>query len=65
MDELTELEYHHLLKYQGGGCAICGEADGAGPRRLVVDHDPTGLVRGLLCSDCRQLARTMTRGGEE
>lgn len=45
--------YFHLLKKQGGGCAICGLPDNSNGRRLYVDHcHETGVVRGLLCSTC-------------
>lgn len=44
---------------QGGGCAICARPETAThqktglPRELAVDHcHSSGLVRGLLCSDC-------------
>lgn len=53
-------EYHALYLAQGGGCAICGKAAGEPTRRggaqtkaLAVDHcHETGIVRGLLCTDC-------------
>jgi hypothetical protein len=49
---LTADDYDALLAAQGGVCAICG-----GPpsekRRHHIDHDhETGVVRGLLCSNC-------------
>lgn len=48
---ITSAEYDALLQAQDGRCAICE----AKPRkkRLAVDHDhATGLVRGLLCTNC-------------
>jgi hypothetical protein len=40
-----------MLEAQGGGCALCGGADEY--RALAVDHDHrTGVVRGLLCTQC-------------
>src|ERR1041384_5858170 len=40
-------EYDRLLEVQGGGCAVCGEADGTFGR-LVVDHcHNSKRVRGL------------------
>jgi hypothetical protein len=44
-------QYDEMLKNQDGHCAICG--NGQGKRRLAVDHNHiTGVVRGLLCSNC-------------
>lgn len=57
---ITRAEYKEMLEAQGGGCAICGQANPDG-RVLVVDHDhsccPTQktcgkCVRGLLCTVC-------------
>ena len=52
-------DWDALYDRQNGGCAICGESDGygrsdgAGRKRLSVDHDhQTGAVRGLLCDAC-------------
>jgi len=48
---MTVEEYDERLASQGGGCAICGAKPGR--RSLPVDHDhETGLVRGILCTDC-------------
>lgn len=59
---ITSADYDELLHKQGGGCAVCGtkydkqNATG-GVRRLAVDHcHKTGVVRGLLCSNCNQAA---------
>jgi hypothetical protein len=52
---LTILDYERLLESQGGGCAICGRKNTGSKRKryLAVDHcHETGLVRGLLCSQC-------------
>lgn len=44
-------DYEALLRHQKGVCAICLRPPLK--RRLAVDHShDTGLVRGLLCSDC-------------
>lgn len=46
-------KYNLLLKFQGGGCGICGCKPG--PTRLAVDHcHTTGLLRGLLCYRCNR-----------
>jgi hypothetical protein len=50
---LTQVCYDTLLKFQGGGCAICGAKKADKARRLAVDHcHETGAVRGLLCACC-------------
>lgn len=47
---LSEKQYYDLLKDQGGKCAICCRTP---DKTLHVDHcHKTGLVRGLLCSNC-------------
>ena len=49
---LTPEVYNRMLEEQGGVCAICSQPE---PRcqGLSVDHDHnTGVVRGLLCSNC-------------
>jgi hypothetical protein len=44
-------QYQLLLERQGGVCAICHAP--LKERHIQVDHNhATGLVRGLLCSDC-------------
>lgn len=53
---LTKDDFNALLEKQNGGCAICGATSG-GKRheneRLHVDHcHTTGVVRGLLCTEC-------------
>lgn len=48
-------EFESMLVAQGGRCAICRRAPGAG-KRLTVDHDhATGAIRGLLCSNCNAM----------
>jgi Autographiviridae endonuclease VII len=43
-------DYDALFLKQGGACAVCGNQQKC---YLHVDHDhTTGVVRGLLCSDC-------------
>ena len=46
----TIKDYNHLFLKQGGVCAICKKTEN---KRLSIDHDhETGIVRGLLCSNC-------------
>jgi len=46
-------DYDSILKFQNGGCAICGRTPKN--RRLDVDHDhQNGKVRGLLCALCNR-----------
>ena len=56
-------KYAELLADQNGRCAICWRTPAevghktinGRVKRLAVDHDKeTGLIRGLLCSDCNQ-----------
>lgn len=54
---LTEAQWYAMRDAQGGGCAICGRAEGwkANAGMLVVDHcHSTGRVRGLLCPSCNR-----------
>jgi hypothetical protein len=44
-------EYEEMVRLQNGVCKICGNPDRR--RGLAVDHDhSTGVIRGLLCSQC-------------
>lgn len=53
-------DYQRKLQEQGGVCAICGKAETIKDKRgkirqLSIDHDhKTGIIRGLLCSDCNR-----------
>lgn len=56
---LTQDEWMGLLAKQGGKCAICARdldhelVTRTTPGKACVDHDhETGVVRGLLCTDC-------------
>ena len=61
---ITAADYERMLSEQHGLCKLCcqpekspGNALGRnkGPRLLAVDHDHvTGVVRGLLCSNCNR-----------
>lgn len=47
--------YLAVLRFQGGGCAICGRSRFWGS--LHADHDrKTGLFRGVLCEQCNNRA---------
>ncbi len=49
---IEEEAYQQLLQNQNGKCAICNLACVSG-RNLAVDHNhQSGVVRGLLCSNC-------------
>lgn len=48
---ITVEEYNALLEKQGGVCGIC--EDPPTVKALAVDHHhDTGVIRGLLCSNC-------------
>lgn len=58
---ITGTEYAHILEYQGGTCAICGEPP-YGKRRLSVDHcHESGHVRGLLHNTCNSALAVVER----
>lgn len=47
------LEDYERLKAEQGGCGICGKV--YKQKNYCVDHDhKTGLVRGLLCTNCNR-----------
>jgi len=54
---ITRQEYAEMFLKQNGTCAICSQPETATRlgkvKALSVDHNhKTGVVRGLLCSDC-------------
>lgn len=56
---ITLEQYDEMLRAQGGVCAICDKPEWVIQkgklRMLSVDHDHlTGVVRGLLCSNCNR-----------
>lgn len=51
---LTIEDYNKLLEIQNNVCAICSNKCITG-RKLAIDHNhETGLIRGLLCTNCNQ-----------
>lgn len=49
---LTTKDFDLILKYQKGGCAICGVKTN-GKKNFCIDHShTTQKVRGILCSGC-------------
>lgn len=51
---LTLDQWNKILEYQGGLCAICRRQPRKGSH-WHTDHDhKTGLVRGILCSQCNR-----------
>ena len=51
---ISQAEYDAMLRAQGGGCAICGNASPESRHKFFcVDHDHrTGRTRRLLCDPC-------------
>lgn len=50
---ITEETYQRIFEKQDGRCAICRCQQHY--QRLAVDHDhKTGMVRGLLCTNCNR-----------
>lgn len=50
---LTKDQYLNLYSETNGCCFICGEHESLFKRGLHVDHcHTTGMIRGLLCSNC-------------
>ena len=53
---ITAEEYEQRLARQGGQCAICYATESNNGKMFAVDHDhETGVVRGLLCTQCNLL----------
>lgn len=50
----TTIEYYNqLLKKQNNSCAICHTKKCTTNKRFAIDHNhKTGVIRGLLCSEC-------------
>lgn len=52
---ITLESYNEMLAGQDHSCACCGKHANDEYHRLAVDHcHTTGLVRGLLCSNCNR-----------
>ena len=58
---LTPEEWDRINEFQTGLCWICGKKQKSG-KRLATDHShKTGLIRGLLCSQCNRLLGKIER----
>jgi hypothetical protein len=56
---LTERQYEEMWVLQMGTCAICHDVERTHPQ-LPVDHDhETGVVRGLVCTQCNSAMGTV------
>ena len=61
---MTVNDYDQLFAKQKGRCAICGRHQLEFHRHLNVDHDHiTGIVRGLLCTECNNLLGQLEKTG--
>jgi hypothetical protein len=50
---ITEDDYNNMFIKQNGCCRICGKHQTELIKKFHIDHcHTTGVVRGLLCSDC-------------
>ena len=50
---ITPNQYDSMFQLQHGLCAICRQPERTPEKRLAVDHDhTTGILRGLLCTQC-------------
>ena len=53
--KITQKEYDEWSEIQKHSCAVCGIHRTESPKRLAVDHcHITGIIRGLLCSNCNR-----------
>ena len=58
---LTIEDWEKINSFQSGVCCVCGRKQKSG-KRLATDHDHvTGLIRGLLCSQCNRLLGRIER----
>jgi hypothetical protein len=48
-------DYERMIAEQNHCCAICKtpQAGGKFNKRFMIDRDPSGAVRGLLCKSCK------------
>lgn len=53
---ITLEQYNIMLQYQNGVCNICKQKETSNKNNfLSIDHcHTTGVIRGLLCSDCNR-----------
>jgi hypothetical protein len=61
---ISDEDYARLMVQQDKRCAVCGNENSSGGRRLAVDHDhATGKIRGLLCDTCNVKMITLAFDG--
>jgi hypothetical protein len=60
---LTTAEWDKINDYQDGLCFICHKTQKSG-KRLATDHcHVTGIIRGVLCSQCNRMLGKIERAG--
>lgn len=47
--QITPEQWDIILEFQGGVCAVC-KREPTETRKLCVDHEHGGIVRGLICN---------------
>jgi hypothetical protein len=61
--KITPEEWEKILDFQGKVCYICRKVQKSG-KRLATDHSHrTGILRGLLCSQCNRLLGKIENAG--
>lgn len=51
--KMTPEQWETMFESQGRACAICSSDSPGGAKYWATDHDhDTGMVRGILCSNC-------------
>lgn len=61
---MSLFDYNNILDLQGRKCYLCQRSVNQFPKSLNVDHNhKTGLVRGLLCTNCNYLVGIIEKRG--